>query len=119
MVLKFRAGGLLRPTLLAAASGLLLLLSFPRFELSFLAWVALGFAGSGLMVYAERTRTRWLPPLAGLLALVPLVLLDIYVRNAQLERLHLWLGGLTGILAMGAFLAWRHPGAVRREAGER
>jgi hypothetical protein len=85
----------------------------------FLAWVALGFAGSGLMAYAERTRTRWLPPLAGLLALVPLALLDIYVRNAQLERLHLWLGGLAGILAMGAFLAWRHPGAVRRQAGAR
>jgi len=84
----------------------------------FLAWVALGFAGSALMVHAERTRTRWLPPLAALLALVPLAVLDVYVRTAQLERLHLWLGGLTGILAMGAFLAWRHPGAVRSEAGE-
>ena len=84
----------------------------------FLAWVALGFAGSALMTHAERTRTRWLPPLAGLLALVPLAVLDVYVRSAQLERMHLWLGGLAGILAMGAFLVWRHPGAVRSEARE-
>lgn len=84
----------------------------------FLAWVGLGFAGSALMAHAERTRTRWLPPLAALLALVPLAVLDVFVRNAQLERMHLWLGGLAGILAMGAFLAWRHPGAVRREARE-
>ena len=82
------------------------------------AWVALGFAGSALMARAERTRTRWLPPLAGLLALVPLAVLDVFVRTAQLERMHLWLGGLAGIVAMGAFLAWRHPGAVRSEAGE-
>jgi len=84
----------------------------------FLAWVALGFAGSSLMGYAERTRTRWLPPLAALIAVVPLAVLDVFVRTAQLERMHLWLGGLAGILAMGAFLAWRHPGAVRSEAGE-
>jgi hypothetical protein len=84
----------------------------------FLAWVALGFAGSALMVHAERTRTRWLPPLAALLALVPLAVLDVFVRTAQLERLHLWLGGFAGILAMGAFLAWRHPGAVRSDVGE-
>ena len=84
----------------------------------FLAWVALGFAGSALMAHAERTRTRWLPPLAALLALVPLAVLDVFVRNAQLERTHLWLGGLVGILAMGGFLAWRHPGAVRSEAAE-
>jgi hypothetical protein len=84
----------------------------------FLAWVALGFAGSALMAHAERTRTRWLPLLAALLALVPLAVLDVYVRTAQLERMHLWLGGLAGILAMGAFLAWRHPGALRSEADE-
>ena len=84
----------------------------------FLAWIVLGFAGSALMAYAERTRTRWLPLLAGLLALVPLAVLDVYVRTAQLERMHLWVGGLVGILAMGAFLAWRHPGALRSDAGE-
>jgi hypothetical protein len=84
----------------------------------FLAWVALGFAGSTLMAFAERTRTRWLPPLAALLALVPLAVLDVFVRTSELERMHLWLGGLTGVVAMGAFLAWRHPGAVRSDAGE-
>jgi hypothetical protein len=84
----------------------------------FLAWIVLGFAGSSLMTHAERTRTRWLPPLAVLLALVPLAVLDVYVRTAQLERMHLWVGGLVGLLAMGAFLAWRHPGALRSAAGE-
>jgi hypothetical protein len=84
----------------------------------FLAWTALGFAGSALMVHAERTRAHWLPPVAALLALVPLGVLDVFVRDAQLERMHLWLGGLTGIVAMGVFLAWRHPGALRSGAGE-
>jgi len=84
----------------------------------FLAWTALGFAGSALMARAERTRAHWLPPVAALLALVPLGVLDVFVRDAQLERMHLWLGGLTGIVAMGAFLAWRHPGALGGGAGE-
>jgi len=84
----------------------------------FVAWTALGFAGSALMAHAERTRTHWLPPVAALLVLVPLGVLDVLVRSAQLERMHLWLGGLTGIVAMGAFLAWRHPGALRSSAGE-
>lgn len=84
----------------------------------FLAWTVLGFAGSALMAHAERTRAHWLPPFLALLALVPLGVLDVFVRDAQLERLHLWLGGLTGIVAMGAFLAWRHPGALRSAGSE-
>lgn len=84
----------------------------------FLAWTALGFAGSVLMAHAERTRSYWLPPIAAVLALVPLGVLDVFVRDAQLERMHLWLGGLVGIVAMGAFLAWRHPGALRSGVGE-
>jgi hypothetical protein len=80
--------------------------------LHFLAWIALGFAGSALMGYAERARVRWLPAVAAIAALVPLGVLDVLVRNAQIERLHLWVGGLVGIAAMGGFLVWRHPGAV-------
>jgi hypothetical protein len=83
------------------------------------AWTALGFAGSLLMSHAERTRAHWLPPVAALLALVPLGILDVFVRTAQIERLHLWAGGLTGIVAMGAFLAWRHPGALGGAASGR
>ena len=64
-----------------------------------------------------RARTGCRRSLA-LLALVPLGVLDVFVRDAQLERMHLWLGGLTGIVAMGAFLAWRHPGALRSAASE-
>jgi hypothetical protein len=78
------------------------------------AWTALGFAGSAVMAYAERARVLWLPPLAALLAVVPLGVLDVFVRTAQIERLHLWAGGLVGIAAMGAYLAWRHPGALGR-----
>ncbi len=80
----------------------------------FLAWTALGFVGAALMARVERTRARWLLPIAGLLALVPLFAFDAYATTAHLERLHLWVGGLTGIVAMGAFLAWRHPDALRR-----
>jgi len=79
----------------------------------FFLWIALGFAASSVMRGAERTGTRWLPPLAAILAILPLIALDIWVQRAGIDRLHLWLGGLAGIGAMGAFLAWRHPGALR------
>ena len=79
----------------------------------FFLWIALGFAASGVMRSAERTGTRWLPPLAAIVAVLPLVALDVWTRSAGIDRLHLWMGGLAGIVAMGAFLAWRHPGALR------
>jgi hypothetical protein len=82
----------------------------------FFAWVALGFAASAVMRHAERTGARWIAPLAALVALLPLVALDLWVQRAGMGRLHLWMGGLAGIAAMGAFLAWRHPGAVRRSS---
>lgn len=79
----------------------------------FFAWVALGFAASASMRRAERAGTRWLPPLGALVAILALAALDVWVVRAGIERLHLWAGGLAGIAAMGAFLAWRHPGALR------
>ena len=79
----------------------------------FFAWIALGFAASGLMSRAERVGARWLPALAAVVAILLLAALDALVRSAGPGLLHLWVGGLTGIAAMGAFLAWRHPGAVR------
>ena len=79
----------------------------------FFAWVALGFAASGIFRRAERSGARWLPPLAALLAVLALAGLDAQVARAGIERLHLWVGGLAGIASMGAFLAWRHPGALR------
>lgn len=78
----------------------------------FFAWVALGFAASGVMARAERSGAHWLPLLALLVAVLPLAGLDLWVARAGIDRLHLWIGGLAGILAMGAFLAWRHPGAL-------
>jgi len=83
----------------------------------FFAWVGLGFAASGVMRRAERTGARWLPPLAALLAMLPLAALDVWVARAGIDRLHLWLGGLAGIAAMGVYLAWRRPGALRASPG--
>ncbi len=79
----------------------------------FFAWVALGFAASALVKRAERTGPRWLPLVGALAAILPLAALDLLVQGAGVDRLHLWAGGLAGIAAMGLFLAWRHPGAVR------
>jgi hypothetical protein len=79
----------------------------------FFAWIALGFAASAVMRRAERGGARWLPALAVLVALLPLAALDLWVASAGIDRLHLWAGGLAGIAAMGVFLAWRHPGALR------
>ncbi|TFG98608.1 MAG: hypothetical protein E4H11_00200 [Myxococcales bacterium] len=82
----------------------------------FFAWIAFGFAASGVMRRAERTGARWIALLAAVVALLPLVALDFWVQRAGWGRLHLWMGGLAGIAAMGAFLAWRHPGALRRSS---
>jgi lysylphosphatidylglycerol synthetase-like protein (DUF2156 family) len=79
----------------------------------FFAWVAFGFVASALVKRAERTGSRWLPLVGAVAALLPLAALDLLVQGAGLDRLHLWAGGLGGIAAMGAFLAWRHPGALR------
>lgn len=79
----------------------------------FFAWIAVGFAASDLIRRAERTGARWVPPLAAALAVLALGALDLWVQRAGIERLHLWVGGLAGLATMGAFLVWRHPGAVR------
>ena len=50
------------------------------------------------------------------LALLFLVALDTWVRETGLTRPHLWLGGVSGLVVMGGFLFWRHPGAIRKPA---
>jgi hypothetical protein len=81
----------------------------------FAAWAALGFAASAVFALAEeRPQLGWLP-LAGLvLALLLLSVLDGLVGETLLARPHLWVGGIAGLAAMGAFLVWRHPDALPR-----
>ena len=79
----------------------------------FFVWVALGFAGSATLAWSERRRALWPPPAAALLAVIALGGLDARLHGLGLERLHLMLGALAGLVAMGVFLAWRHPGAIR------
>jgi hypothetical protein len=80
----------------------------------FFVWIALGFAGSALFAAVERRPSRrGLLIAAALLSLLPLAALDAATRGTALVLLQLRIGGIVGLLAMGAFLAWRHPGALR------
>ncbi|MDJ0852394.1 MAG: hypothetical protein QNK04_28825 [Myxococcota bacterium] len=80
----------------------------------FAVWVVVGFVASALVQRAaERRELAWLP-LAGLaLAVLALVVIDGAVIETRLARPHLWAGGLAGVAAMGAFLLWLHPDALR------
>lgn len=81
----------------------------------FTAWCVLGFTGSWVAARVEDgVAPRWLPLALLLAALGVLLALDVAVAPTQLGRLHLWAGGLAGLGAMGAFLAWRHPGGAGR-----
>ena len=80
----------------------------------FAAWTVAGFVASALVRRAvERRELAWLP-LAGLaLAMLALVVIDGVVIETRLARPHLWAGGVSGLAAMGAFLFWLHPEALR------
>ena len=80
----------------------------------FAVWIAVGLAGAQVMRSAEADARLWFLPLAALaLALVFLAALDTWVRETGLTRPHLWLGGVAGLVVVGGFLFWRHPGAIR------
>ena len=86
----------------------------------FAAWVLLGFVGSYLMGLAERGEgSRYLPLVAVACSLLGLLGLDLLIIETGLTRLHLWIGGLAGLFAMGEYLSWRHPGAIDRLRGTR
>jgi hypothetical protein len=83
----------------------------------FSVWVVVGLVGAQVMRRAEDEPRLWWLPLASLaLALFFLVALEGWVRETGLTRPRLWLGGLAGLAALGGFLLWRHPGALRRPA---
>jgi hypothetical protein len=76
-------------------------------------WTVLGFLGSWVSARVEAgVGPRWLPLALLVAALCVLVALDGLVSDTGLPRLWLWAGGLAGLGAMGAFLAWRHPGGL-------
>lgn len=81
----------------------------------FALWIALGLLAAQTMRRAEDDASlRWLPIVLALLTLLALGGLDGLVRETRLTRTHLWFGGTAGLIAMGGFLWWRHPGAFRR-----
>ncbi len=82
----------------------------------FAIWAVAGLAGSALMTTAEERGLRWLPWGVLFVYLVGLIALDAWAQDSGLGRMHLWSGGLAGGLAMGAYLFWRHPGAISTRA---
>jgi len=81
----------------------------------FAFWMLFGLAAARVMREAEDDASRrWMPVALGIASLVVLFGLDVALFETPLTRLHLLWGGVAGLLAMGAFLTWRHPGAFRR-----
>jgi ABC-type Fe3+-siderophore transport system permease subunit len=77
-------------------------------------WIAVGLAAAQVMRRAEDEPKLWWLPVASLaLALLCLLALDVWVGETGLTRPYLWLGGVAGLAALGGFLCWRHPGALR------
>jgi hypothetical protein len=92
-------------------------LAFVYHVIHFSAWIAVGLVGAQVMRRAEDDPKLWfLPPASLALALLFLVALDTWVRETGLTRPHLWLGGVAGLVVLGGFLFWRHPGAIRKPA---
>ena len=81
----------------------------------FAIWMLLGLAAARVMRQAEDDASRrWMPVALGIVSLALLFGLEFALPETPLTRLRLWWGGVLGLLAMGAFLTWRHPGAFRR-----
>jgi hypothetical protein len=76
-------------------------------------WIVMGLLATRVMRLADDDPyLRWLPPACLILAVGILGGLDWIVRDTLLARAHLWFGGMAGLVAMGGFLIWRHPGAL-------
>ena len=81
----------------------------------YLTWVGLGVTAMTILGFYALPRyfNLWLA-FFGVAALGVLFGLEAVVPETPLTRLHLWWGSVPGLLAMGAFLIWRHPGAIGR-----
>jgi hypothetical protein len=71
----------------------------------FAVWTAAGFVSA----WAAGRPQRGALIVVGMAWVVSALLLDALVAETGLGRSHLWLGGVAGTAAMGAYLAWRHP----------
>lgn len=79
----------------------------------FAAWITAGGLGVLLLRRCEEDpRWRLAPGLALLAFLAVCFALDGWVRETNLGRTYLWVGGFAGIAAMSAYLHWRHPTAL-------
>ena len=81
----------------------------------FAVWMLMGFVSIQLMHLVERSASNWyLPYVALAVYLLGCFALDVAVSHTGLARMHLWLGGLAGALAVAVFIGWRHPHAMTR-----
>ncbi len=81
----------------------------------FALWMLLGLGATRVMREAEDDAARrWMPFAFGIASLVALFALETVIPQTPLTRLHLWAGAIPGLMAMGGFLLWRHPGAFAR-----
>lgn len=84
----------------------------------FSAWFAIGAIGALLMHRVEREASSWYLPWLGLLVLLGACFgLDAFIAQSGLPRQRIWLGALSGVVALAGFLGWRYPRAfdlVRR-----
>ncbi|HXK24133.1 MAG TPA: hypothetical protein VMS55_15805 [Myxococcota bacterium] len=79
----------------------------------FALWIGAGFATSALVKLAERRPGfRFLALLAFATLIAFFFALDSLVDATGIGTLHLWAGGLSGALAIAAYLLWRHPGVI-------
>ena len=81
----------------------------------FAVWMFVGSVGVQLVHRVEKSAGSWYLPYLGLAVfLLGCFALDAAVSETRLGRMHLWLGGLAGALAIAVFLGWRHPHAMAR-----
>jgi hypothetical protein len=81
----------------------------------FAVWLMVGSASVQLVHRVEKSASSWYLPYVGLAVfLLGCLALDVAVSETGLARMHLWLGGLAGALAIAVFLGWRHPHAMAR-----
>ena len=81
----------------------------------FAVWIAAGSIGIALMRQVEESASNWYRPwVAAAVLALGCVVASLRASGAGLPQLHLWLGTLVGVAAMGWFLGWRHPRAMQR-----